>query len=197
MTSPERVTFIGLIEDLKGHIYDVGTESQADQFTATTKALASYSRRKCADPQDIRIAIEQKDVSITIPTTGTDIYEEVTNLLLGKEIDVYVKCSQQYRQNKAKIYSVAMGQCIEDMKNRLEGEETYKDIYGESDVIRLLLLIKSIVYSYYSNSYPVLAIHMALRKFYLIYQSSSSSCGKYFETMKKLRGFISHCGGVI
>ena len=82
-----------------------------DQFTATTEALASYSGRKCADPQGIRITIEcQKDVSIPIPNTRTDIGEEVAKPLLGKEINVYVRRSQQYRQNKAKIYSVALGQ---------------------------------------------------------------------------------------
>ena len=103
----------------------MGTEYQADQFTATTKALASYAGRKCTNPQDIRIIIEhQKDVIIGIPTTRTDIEKEVANLLLGKEIDTYVKCSQQYRQNRAKIYSVALGKCTKAMKNCLKGEET-------------------------------------------------------------------------
>ena len=89
------MTFSGLTEDLKGHIYDVGTIPQADQFNATTKALESYSRRKCSYPQDIRITIErQKDVAIPIPTSRTDIYMEVAKLLLGKEIDAYVKCIQ-------------------------------------------------------------------------------------------------------
>ena len=37
------VTFISLTKYLKGHIYDVGIGSQADQFTATTKTLASYA----------------------------------------------------------------------------------------------------------------------------------------------------------
>ena len=83
------------------------------------------------------------------------------------------------------------------MKNRLEGEETYEDIDGESDVIRLLLLIKSIAYSYNSKYYPVLAIHMVLRKFYSRYQSSSSLCDEYFKMMTNLRDIISHCGGVI
>ena len=68
---PSRVIFSGLIEDLKGHIYDVGTVSQADQFIATTKVLASYSGRKCSNPQDIWITIErQKDVIISIPNSG-------------------------------------------------------------------------------------------------------------------------------
>ena len=49
-----KITFSRLTKDLKGHIYDVGTGSQAYQFTTTTKAPASYSRRKCTNPQDIR-----------------------------------------------------------------------------------------------------------------------------------------------
>ena len=87
-TRPAIVNFSGLTEDLKGHIYDMGTGPQADQFTATTKALASYTGRKCTNPQDINIAIElQKDVKTPIPTTRTDTDEEVAKLLLGKEID--------------------------------------------------------------------------------------------------------------
>ena len=69
---------------------------------------------------------------------------EVAKLLLGKKIGAYVKRIQKYRQNKAKIYYVALGKCTEAMKNRLEGEETYEDIDGDSDVIRILFLIKSI-----------------------------------------------------
>ena len=43
---------------------------------------------------------------------------------------------------------MALGQCTKVMKNRLEGEDTYEDIDGDSDVIRLLLMIKIIAYSY-------------------------------------------------
>ena len=97
-TRPARVTFSGLTEYLKGHIYNVGTGSLSDQFTATTKALAIYSSWKCDDPQDIQIAIDRrKEISIPIPTTKTNIKEEVAKLLLGKEIYTYVNLSQQYR----------------------------------------------------------------------------------------------------
>ena len=40
-TRPARVNFSGLTEDLKGHINDVSTGYQADQFKVTTKVLAS------------------------------------------------------------------------------------------------------------------------------------------------------------
>ena len=83
------------------------------------------------------------------------------------------------------------------MKNRLKGEETYKSIDEESDVICLLLLIKSTTYSYETKSYPVLEIHMALRKLYSTYQSNSSFYNEYLNNMTNLRDVISHCGGVV
>ena len=52
----------------------------------------------------------------------------------------------QPKQGK-NIYSVALGQCTEATKNHLKEEETYEDINGESDVIRIVLLINSISYS--------------------------------------------------
>ena len=198
MISPARVTFSGLTEDLKGHIYDAGMGYQADQFTATTKALSSYAGQKCSNPQDIRIAIEsQQDASISISTSRTDIDGEVEKLLLGKDINTYAKRSQQYLQNKAKVYSVALEKCTEATRNCLEGKDIYEDIDGDSDVIRILLLIKSITYSYKSKYYSVLAIHISLRKFYTIHQSSSSLCDEYFKTVSNMRDVISHCSGVI
>ena len=87
-TRPARVTLIGLTEDLKGHIYDMGTISQAYQFVATTKALLSYADRKCTNPPKNRIYIEhQKDVTFPIPFTRADINDDMAKFLLGKEID--------------------------------------------------------------------------------------------------------------
>ena len=68
----------------------------------------------------------------------------MANILTGKDIDAYIKHSQQYLQNKAKVYSIALGQYTEAMNNFLEGEDTYEDRDGESNVIHILLLLKSI-----------------------------------------------------
>ena len=92
---------------------------------------------------------------------------------------------------------MALKQCTKAIKNRLKVEETYEDIDGEYNVIRILLIIKSIAYSYKSKSYPVLAIHMSLRKFYSSYQSILALCDKYFKTMTNLRDIISPCVWII
>ena len=94
MTRPARVAFNGLIEYLKGHIYNLGAGSQAYQFTATTKALERYAGRNFTNPQDIRITIKHhKDVTIPVPTTRTDIDKEVAKIILVKDADAYVKRS--------------------------------------------------------------------------------------------------------
>ena len=173
---------------MKVHIYEIGTGYQSNKFTATTKALTSYSGRRCINPQDVRISIErQKGVIILIPSTRTVIDKDVANIMIGKEIDAHSKRYQQYLQNKAKIYTMDLGQCTKSMENLLEGEEICENIDEESDVIHLLLIINRIPNSYESKSYPVLEIHMALRKFYSTYQSKSSSCDKYFKTMTNLK----------
>ena len=55
--SPAKSKISGLMEDMKGQIYDVGNGSKSDQFVTTTKSTARYAGRKCTDPQDIRISI--------------------------------------------------------------------------------------------------------------------------------------------
>ena len=122
-TSPKKLTFRRITEDLKGHIYNMGTGYQTDQFTATTKYLASYAGCKGTNPRDIRISVErQKDVVTLIPYTRENIEGDMAKLLLVKEIDSYDKRTQQCHQNKAKIYSVVLRQFTEAMKNCLKGE---------------------------------------------------------------------------
>ena len=83
--STAEVTSIGLTNDLKGRIYDVGTRSQANQFTPTAKALAVYAGHKCNNSQDIRISIKrQKEVITPILSMITDIDKDVSKLLIGK-----------------------------------------------------------------------------------------------------------------
>ena len=45
--------FEGKTEELKGFIYDIGVENQADLFMKTTKEIAEYAGRHCKQGLDI------------------------------------------------------------------------------------------------------------------------------------------------
>ena len=122
----------GLTEELKRSIYDTGISSQADQFVLTTKDIASCAGRTCTDPQDIRVALENlDDTLISVPVkrpTVKAMTEEIAVLLISKDVDLLVKQEQYHHENKAKMYSVVLGQCTEAMKNCLEEDSTYDDM---------------------------------------------------------------------
>ena len=96
----EQQKFKGKTEGLKGHVYNVGTTTQAEQFTETTKKLASYAGHTCKEPQDIPRAIEDlKDVTVPVPTERTSITNSALhNKIYDKDIEIWSKRKSLYRQ---------------------------------------------------------------------------------------------------
>ena len=58
-TGTTEIKFSGRIDDLKGHIYDVGYGQQADAFVKTTEEISGYAVNTCKKSTDIRAAIEK------------------------------------------------------------------------------------------------------------------------------------------
>ena len=189
--------FKGATEDLHGHIFDVGVFNQSDLFVTTTKKLANYAGRTCKEPQDICLAIEElKDKTFTLPTRQTGITDTtIANALLSKDLDMFVKRESTYRQNKVAMLSVALGQCSEAMKAKLESENMYDKISNDGDVIALLKLIRSIAFDYESKQYPHLAVYNSMRSFYGFYQKPSMTNDAYLEAYQNIRDVVEHCGG--
>ena len=71
-TGTSAIKFSGRIDDLKGHIYDVGYGQQADAFVETTEEIAGYVGCTCKQSTDIRAAIEKlQDGTITLEAKVT------------------------------------------------------------------------------------------------------------------------------
>lgn len=165
------------MKDLKGYIYGDRTGSQANQFITTTKAITSYGGCMWTNPQDIRIDIEKlEDATIIFLVKQVDIDEDFAKLLLIKFLEALVNRKKLYLRSKAILYSGVLGQCTDAMKKLLEGEGIFDDIENESDVIKLLKLIKSISYAYESKSYPLLEVQQAMKVFYSLYQDNKTLC---------------------
>ena len=61
-------------------------------------------------------------------------------------------------------------------------------------MIKILKVIKSILYAYESNSYPFLAVRQATKSFYASYHQTTTSCDYYMESIKNISDGIVHCG---
>ena len=58
-TGTTAIKFSGRIDNLKGHIYDVGDGQQADAFVKTTEEIAGYAGLTCKQSTDIRATIKK------------------------------------------------------------------------------------------------------------------------------------------
>ena len=105
-TGTSATKFSGWIDNLKGHIYDVGYGQQADAFVKTTEEIAGYAVRTCKKITDSRDAIENlQDVTITMEATVTieEVPDEDDRKIIRKsQIDEYRKRKATYQENKEK-----------------------------------------------------------------------------------------------
>ena len=94
-TGTTAIKFSGKIDDLKGHIYDVGYGHQADAFIKTTEDIAGYAGRTCKQSKDIRAANKKlQDVTITLEakvTTAEVPDKDDRKIIRKSQIDKYRK----------------------------------------------------------------------------------------------------------
>eukprot|EP00957_Ditylum_brightwellii_P211200 15365881-Ditylum_brightwellii.AAC.1 len=198
--APRTPAFTGKTDELKGHVYDVGNSLQASAFIRTTQELAEYAGRTCkSQPADIRLAIETlTETVIPVPSKNEEIGDkEVAEMILSREVEAYVKRKSAYQENKERMYAVAYGQCTESIRARLDSEATYETISTSSNLLGLLKLLRSICFNYQSQKYSFLAVHMAMRAFYLLHQKEGETVETYLENFQHHKDVVEHCGGSI
>ena len=191
--------FSGRIDDLKGHIYDVGYGQQADAFVKKTEEIAGYAGRTCKQSTDIRAAIEKlQDVTITLQARVT--IEEVPDkddrkIIRKSQIDEYRKRNATYQENKGKIYPVIIGQCTDAMIEKLKGDPNFDMTEHNSDMLGILGMIKKVVFKVETQQYLFQSLHVALRRFYTTYQRDGTTMEQYYVHFMNQRDVVEQCGG--
>ena len=111
-----------------------------------------------------------------MPTERSSITVDwIREKIFEKDIEIWSKRESTYRQNKSSMFSVVLGQCSEAMRAKLESETSFKNILNDSDVIKLLELIRNIAFAYKSKRYPYLAVYTSVKTLYSYYQHHGST----------------------
>ena len=152
-----KVKSSGRIDNLKGNIYDVGYGQQVDALLKTTEEIAGYAGRTCKKSTHIRAAVKKlQDVTITLEkkVTIAEMPDEDDKKIIRKsQIDEYRKRKATYQENKGKIYSVIIGQCTGAMIAKLKGDSNFDLIEHNSDMLRLLGMIKKVAFKVDTQQY--------------------------------------------
>jgi hypothetical protein len=198
--------FEGRCEELKGHIYDDCSDDDSRQaavllFRKTTKEIAEYVGRTYRYyGGDTRRAIENL-VMPPPPDLPKDPADNATRTELRiweNEVDEYVKRETCMDENIRTLYDLVWGQCSFVMRMQIEALDTYDVLRRELQALELLKAIKSVlVFNVQSQKYPPVALHGALRRFYMLSQGKHTTCQAYLERFRNCVDEIEYYRGCL
>ncbi len=143
------------IAELAGSVYRLALVGmQVDKYTKTTKAIAEYVGHEFG--QEMRVLVmDGKDDPPKEPEypTGSGVTDK-DKAIWDKKYDLFVKKQDRYKTDKAKVFSIVLGQCEKAMKHQVESATNYKTLEDATDVAGLLKIIKNVAYDANDKKYP-------------------------------------------
>ena len=181
--SQGQAKFKGLT-DLAGNIFDLPSESKADQFVTTTKALANhvgtiYRKNTAA----FRTAVT--DLVLTPPTRPADIEAGATHMEAKIWEIAYKRYSEDtiaYGDFQANLFSLVLGQCTEGLQDKLKSHTDYETTEAAQDGVELLKIVKELTYSFETNQKNrAQALCEMTKKLYHFHQGKNMTLQQYHE----------------
>jgi uncharacterized membrane protein YgcG len=199
--APSRARFEGKVEALKGFVYDVaGARGGLNYFHRTTKEIAEYMFRQHKEAGNFIDALDPNklqfdDIPVpTRPADPTDFYQVEQWKFAAKSH--FTKTELRESMSK-QAYAMALGQCSPAVRDRLEASGQWADIKGTQDVLKLLKLIRSSLFSGATSRHNMHALQDAQDKFMSFRQGPRLSSAEYLERFKNLLDVFEHLGGDI
>ena len=128
--------FKGDQSELQGSIYTIDGGNRADKYQKTTEKIAQYVEQECKDSGDLVRAmetLEEFDFAECRPDEPDDVESlgYVEKMVLDNEVKQFVMRTKNYKDNKAKVFSIVFGQCTEALRAELEVRKDWDDQYQE------------------------------------------------------------------
>ena len=135
---------LGFTPYLGDKVYKYGTKDQADAFLCTTKAVAEYVSVKydLAMKQLVQSGKEKVFTEPQVPDKA-DVAEMAKYKI---KYDAYDKEMKKYQENKEKVFSIILGQCMPVVKNKLKSDGL-EALEEKSDVVGLITKLKMMAFN--------------------------------------------------
>jgi hypothetical protein len=149
-------------------------------FAETTRAIGEYVGKEFG--HEMKLLVTQgKETSFSVP----DLPDKATKqqeLMWGKDYDLYLKKKNQYAEQKAKVFTIVLGQCDETMRNRVETQcATFQQHEEECNVVALLDVIKECAFNSNDKQYPPRQAGMALKQLLTMHQHEDETLVAFYK----------------
>lgn len=167
------------LNELKSQVYGMGASVKADQYAKTTKAIAEYVGQVYGHDMKMLVLKGQETVlqEPEYPTTTN----EKEKAIWSKKYDHYLKHEQRYKDYKAKVFTIVMGQCDKPTKNQVETAKEYEAAEVDNDVIAVLKIIKHVATGKNDMKYPSMQALQAWKNLARVRQYESEELLDYYK----------------
>ena len=104
-----------------------------------------------------------------------------------------VQC-KAYKNFRAALYSIIMGQCTSTMEERISSHDNYKNVKTDQDGLGLLKIIKSNLFGMQENIFPAEVACKAAEKFYTKKEGENENNTRFFENFHDIVEQCDDCG---
>jgi hypothetical protein len=194
---------LGKTKELGEFVYKIGCNDQADAFICTTEAIAEYVGVTYG--WEMRMLVKNRPKKVfTKPTMPTTEAKVTTRSQAGTEVEVlgsvssaqmadykaeldnYHRDTRAYRENKAKVFVVILGQRTVVVLSWLENGQGLANLEVNLDVIGLLEKLGTMAFSKGGAVQEpfVSSLVYSLRRLTMIQQGSKEAVAKYYKRLK-------------
>ena len=186
---------------VKTFMFDVGHAKYAAKYQQSIEGLALHIQSTYTNGSSIVKSIrELKLVVINVddyPTgTGGGAPDQRQIHLWQQTINVQVKEQRVLAENVKKAYALILGQCSPMLSSKIKGSDKYTDTSKDSDVVKLLKIIRGYCCNVTDHQQTTVALQNAKHRVSTFYQHAKMTTMEYLKFFTALVGVVETFGGL-
>jgi hypothetical protein len=192
-------SYVGKCSDIKDHVYDVSAgRSGFDVFVKTTREISEYAAAKLKDASEFRNAMDPDNLGFEVLAPPEDLPDN-SNIMQVEVWKVAYKeftdASRRRSLLNGQVFTIVMGQCSPTIIDRLKASATWNAINASNDLMGLLRLIRTSMYTGATSKNSLHSLLEAQNKFFSFRQTSRMTNADYLRNYTALADQVVHLHG--
>jgi hypothetical protein len=193
--------FMGKCEETKAHVFNMTPGKNGfDVFAKTTRKIGEYMARNVKDCREFCVALDPENLGFNIIAPPPDP-RHVHNPMEIKRWEIafrhFTDAIERHTKAMGQGFAIILGQCSPTIVDRIKSNALYNEISTNDDVICLLRLIRTSMYTGATSKNKMHCLIEAWAKFHAFHQTSRMTNAEYLHTFKSNIDAVEHLNGDI
>jgi hypothetical protein len=187
---------LGKCEEIKAHVFDVTPGKNGfDVFAKTTREIGEYMARNVKDGGEFCVALDPENLGFSIIAPPPDPCNVLNHMEIKRwemAFRTFTDTTERSTKAMGQGFAIILGQCSTTIVDRIKSNALYNKISTNDDVICLLRLIHTSMYTGATSKNKMHSLIQAWAKFHAFHQTSRMTNAEYLHTFKSNINAVEH-----